>query len=112
LIVTVFALCCVGCGLITAAIAKSPESATGITFIFILPQMFLGTFVSVGLSSIAQTAGKFVPSYYVTDALTSLLLRGAPVTSPTILLDLAVVAVYSIIVLVLGVLLFEKFGNR
>ncbi len=112
LIVTVFALCCVGCGLITAAIAKSPESATGITFIFILPQMFLGTFVSVGLSSIAQTAGKFVPSYYVTDALTSLLLRGAPVTSSTILLDFAVVAVYSIIVLMLGILLFEKFGNR
>lgn len=110
-IVTVFALCCVGFGLITAAISKSPGAATGISFIFIMPQMFLGTFVSAGFSSTAQTAGRVVPSYYVTDALTSLLLRGAPVSSPTVLLDLAVVVVCSIVVLVLGVLLFEKYGN-
>ena len=110
-IVTVFALCCVGFGLITAAISKSPGSATGIAFVFIMPQMFLGTFVSVGLSSIAQAAGKFVPSYYVTDALTSLLLRGAPVMGSTIVLDFVVVLVWSVAVLVIGVILFEKYGN-
>ncbi len=111
LIVTVFALCCVGFGLITAAVSKSPGAATGISFIFILPLMFLGTFVSVGLSSVAQTAGKVVPSYYVTDALTSLLLRGAPVTSPTVVLDFVVVLVSSVVVLGLGVVVFEKYGN-
>ncbi|KYK35374.1 MAG: hypothetical protein AYK19_01950 [Theionarchaea archaeon DG-70-1] len=110
-IVTAFALCCVGFGLITASVSKSPGAATGISFIFIMPQMFLGTFVSAGFSSTAQAAGRVVPSYYVTDALTSLLLRGAPVTSPTVLLDLAVVVVCSVVVLVLGVLLFEKYGN-
>ncbi|MBU7025148.1 MAG: hypothetical protein HXS40_13385 [Theionarchaea archaeon] len=78
---------------------------------FIMPQMFLGTFVSVGLSSLAQTAGKFVPSYYVTDALTSLLLRGAPVTSGTVLVDFVVVTAVSVVVLVAGAFAFEKFGN-
>ncbi|MBU7016417.1 MAG: ABC transporter permease [Theionarchaea archaeon] len=112
LLVSVFALCCVGFGLITAAISKSSGAATGISFIFILPQMFLGSFVSVGLSSITKTAGKVVPSYYVTDALTSLLLRGAPVTSPTILLDFAVVIISSVVILVVGVFLFKKYGNR
>jgi hypothetical protein len=52
-----------------------------------------------------------VPSYYVTDALTSLFLRGAPVSSPTILLDLAMVSVISIAALLLGILLFRKYGK-
>jgi ABC-2 type transport system permease protein len=111
IIVTVFSLCCVGFGLITAAVSKSPGAATGIAFIFIMPQMFLGTFVSIGLSSLAQAAGRFVPSYYVTDALTSLFLRGAPISSPAILLDLAVLLVVSMTALLLGIVLFRKFGN-
>ncbi|MBU7014751.1 MAG: ABC transporter permease [Theionarchaea archaeon] len=110
-IVMVFALCSVGFGLITASIAKTPGAATGISFVFIVPQMFLGTFVSVGLSSVAQTAGKFVPSYYVTDALTSLLLRGAPVTSQTVVLDFVVVTAVSIGVLMVGALAFRRYGN-
>jgi ABC-2 type transport system permease protein len=111
IIVAVFGLCCVGFGLITAAVAKSPGAATGISFTFIIPLMFLGTFVSVGFSSVMQSAGKFVPSYYVTDALTSLLLRGAPVTSSSVILDFVVVAMSSIVVLILGVLVFERYGN-
>ncbi len=110
-ILSIFSLCCVGFGLIAATLAKSSGAATGIAFIFIMPQMFLGTFVSFGLSAIAQTAGKFVPSYYVTDALTSLFLRGAPITSSTILLDILVVSIYSVIVLMLGIVLFRKYGK-
>jgi ABC-2 type transport system permease protein len=110
-IVTVFALCCVGFGLITAAVSKSPEAATGISFIFIMPQMFLGTFVTLGLSSGIQAVGKLVPSYYVTDALLSLLLRGAPASSPSVLVDLVAVSVFSIIVLMVGVVVFEKYGS-
>jgi len=110
-ILLIFSLCNVGFGLITATLAKSPGAATGIAFIFIMPQMFLGTFVGFALSSIAQAAGKFVPSYYVTDALTSLLLRGAPVSSPTILLDVLVVSICSVIALLLGIVLFRKYGK-
>jgi ABC-type multidrug transport system permease subunit len=111
LILAVFSLCCSGFGLIAATLARSSGAATGIAFLFIMPQMFLGTFVSVGLSTIAKEAGRFVPGYYVTDALTSLFLRGAPVTSPAILLDILVVAAYSIVVLIIGIVLYGKYGK-
>ena len=111
ILVSIFSLCNVGFGLITATLAKSSGAATGIAFIFIMPQMFLGTFVGSALSTTAQSVGKFVPSYYVTDALTSLFLRGAPVSSPTILLDIAVVSAVSIATLLVGILLFRKYGK-
>lgn len=108
LIVTVFATCNIGFGLITAAIAKSAGAATGISFIFLMPQLFLGTFVGSALSSTAQLAGRFVPAYYVTDALTSLFTRGASATSQAVLGDLAVVSMSSLIVLLVGVQLFRR----
>lgn len=111
IVVLVFSLCNVGFGLITATLAKSPGAATGIAFIFIMPQMFLGTFIGAGLSSAAQSVSRFVPSYYVTDALTSLFLRGAPPSSPTILLDLTVVSICSVAALLAGIFLFKKYGK-
>lgn len=111
ILVLIFSLCNVGFGLITATLAKSSGAATGIAFIFIMPQMFLGTFVGSALSATAQSVGKFVPSYYVTDALTSLFLRGAPVSSPAILIDLMVVSAISIVALLAGILLFRKYGK-
>ena len=105
-IMAIFSLCCVGFGLIVAAISKSSGAATGIAFMFILPLMFLGTYVPVG-----GAARAIVPSNYVTDALTSLFLRGAPVTSPTILVDLATVSIFSIALLMIGILLFKRTGK-
>jgi ABC-2 type transport system permease protein len=109
IIVLVFSLSNVGFGLITATIAKSPGAATGISFLFVLPQLFLGTFVGASLSSAAQVAGKFVPSYYVTDALTSLFLRGAALTSPAVLLDMAISSVSCIAILAIGIILYAKY---
>jgi ABC-2 type transport system permease protein len=108
-LVLVFSLSNVGFGLITATIAKSPGAATGISFLFVLPQLFLGTFVGASLSSAAQVAGKFVPSYYVTDALTSLFLRGAAFTSPVVLLDFAMVSVSCVAILAIGIILYGKY---
>ncbi|HYB76439.1 MAG TPA: ABC transporter permease, partial [Nitrososphaerales archaeon] len=110
-IITVFALCNIGFGLITAAIAKSAGAATGISFIFLMPQLFLGTFVGSALSSTAQAAGRFLPAYYVTDALTSLWTRGAAVTSTAVLTDLVVVSVSSVVILLVGVQVFKRFGK-
>jgi len=107
--VLIFSLSNIGFGLITATIAKTPGAATGISFIFLLPQLFLGTFVGASLSTSAQIAGRFVPSYYVTDALTSLLLRGAAITSPLVMLDIAIVSMFSIAILVIGVILYAKY---
>jgi hypothetical protein len=75
----------------------------------VLPQLFLGTFVGASLSGGAQIAGKFVPSYYVTDALTSVFLRGAPLGSLTILVDLAVVIVSCVAILAIGIILYAKY---
>jgi len=111
IIVLIFSLCNVGFGLITATLAKSPGAATGIAFLFIMPQMFLGTFVGAALSPAAQAAGKFVPAFYVTDALTSLFSRGAPASSPTVIFDLAFVSICSAVVLLLGIVLFKKYGK-
>jgi len=112
LIITVFALCNIGFGLITAAIAKSAGAATGISFFFLMPQLFLGTFVGSALSPAAQEAGRVLPAYYVTDALTSLWTRGASVTSPAVMTDLAAVVVSSLAILTLGVLIFRKLASR
>lgn len=111
-IITVFALCNIGFGLITAAIAKSAGAATGISFVFLMPQLFLGTFVGSALSSTAQAAGRFLPAYYVTDALTSLWTRGAAVTSTAVLTDLAAVSVSSLVILLVGIQVFNKFGKN
>ena len=111
-IVTVFALCNIGFGLITAALAKSAGAATGISFVFLMPQLFLGTFVGSALSSTAQEAGRLFPAYYVTDALTSLWTRGASVTSLAVATDLVAVVVSSAVILAAGVLAFQRFGGR
>ena len=112
LVITVFALCNIGFGLITAALAKSAGAATGLSFAFLMPQLFLGTFVGSALSSTAAAAGRFVPAYYVTDALTSLWTRGASVLSQTVLTDVAFVSVSSVVILLVGVQVFKRFGNR
>jgi len=105
-IVLFLVLCNVGFGLITASLVKSSGAATGLSFLFILPQMFLGTFVPP-----MGGIGRFVPSYYVTDALTSLFLRGAPLSSPVILTDLLVVAVVGVVTMVVGIAVFQRFGG-
>lgn len=113
LLVSVLGVACVGFGLITATLAKSSSAATGIAFLFVLPQMFLGTFVSgMANSSVTATAGRFVPAYYVTDALTNLFLRGVPVSNAVVLGDLALVSLASVLILAAGILLFRRFGTR
>jgi ABC-2 type transport system permease protein len=108
-LVLIFSVSNVGFGLITATISKSAGAATGLSFLFVLPQLFLGTFVGATLSSGAQVAGQFVPSYYVTNALTSLFLRGAVITSPAILLDFAVASVSCVAILAIGIALYSKY---
>ncbi|MEM2926421.1 MAG: ABC transporter permease [Candidatus Bathyarchaeia archaeon] len=107
--VLIFSLSNVGFGLITATLAKTSDAATGMAFLFLLPQLFLGTFVGASLSSYAQVASRFVPSYYVTDALTSLFLREATITSSTILFNLLIVTVSCVVILAVGIILYAKY---
>ena len=105
-----FSLVAVGFGLISAAISKSAEVSTGVSFAFIMPQMFFGTFMPLGGAT--EIIGKFMPSKYITDALTTLFLRGAPITTPVIWFDLAVVSVVGFLLVAVGIVLFERYGYR
>ena len=104
--VLTFVITSVGLGLITAAFARNAGAATGISFVFILPLMFLGTFVPA-----PEYISRLVPTWYVTDALTSIFLRGAPITSATIINDLVTVAAASVIIIAAGILAFRRFGK-
>ena len=105
-----FSLVAVGFGLIAAAISKSAEVSTGVSFMFIMPQMFFGTFMPLGGPT--EIIARFMPSKYITDALTTLFLRGAPITTPVIWYTLAIVSVVGILLVALGIYLFERYGYR
>ncbi len=108
LLMAIFALTSVGLGLITATISKSAETATGISFVFILPQMLLGTFIK--LTGPMEIVGKAMPSYYLTDALT-LIFNGTPIMHISILIDFIVITLVSVVIVVVGILLFKKYGK-
>ncbi|NVM52269.1 MAG: ABC transporter permease [Candidatus Helarchaeota archaeon] len=108
LMMSIFSLSSIGLGLITATIAKSPEAATGVSFIFILPQMFLGTFMN--FSGAMEVAGRFVPSYYLTDAVERIFF-GTPLTDVNIWIDFAILSITSFVIIIIGILLFKKYGK-
>jgi len=101
-------LCSVGLGLITATIAKSAGAATGLSFIFILPQMFFGTFIA--LPEGIRIISAFLPSYYVTDAITTIFNGGSPF-AVGVLMQLGIIALMSMVIVILGIFLFKKYGK-
>lgn len=96
----------VGLGLIVATIAKTSGAATGLSFIFILPQMFLGSFVPA-----PESVSRLVPSYYVTDTLKTIFLRRSTVGSTAVLSNLGILGVFAVIVIVTGVFLYSRKGR-
>jgi hypothetical protein len=53
----------------------------------------------------------FLPSYYVTDALTSIF-NGDTLLSANILIDFAFISIASLIIIIFGIQLFKKFGSK
>ena len=108
IIIGLFSLTAVGLGLIVATIAKNPGSATGLSFIFILPMMFFGTFMP--LNSTTEIIAKFMPSAYATNAL-EVLFTGDNL-NPVILSGIIFLSITSILIAIIGVWLFNKLGNK
>jgi ABC-type multidrug transport system permease subunit len=106
-VTAIFALSSVGLGLITATVSKTPETGTGLSFLFILPQMFFGTFMPI--SSSTEQIAKLVPSHYLFDAL-QLIFEGNFMDS-TFFFDMGIISIVSCVIIILGIFLFEKFGN-
>lgn len=109
ILMIILSLCSVGLGLLTASIAKSGAVAVGISMIFILPQMFFGTFLP--LSPTTEIIALFLPSYYVTHSIT-LIFHGAEILSAEILLSLTVVSIMAGVIIFIGVLMFKKYGSE
>jgi ABC-type multidrug transport system permease subunit len=109
LLMAIFSLSSVGLGLITAAISKSSGTATGLSFVFILPQMFFGTFIPI--TSTTRLIAMALPSYYATDAISSIY-NGASLLSSSILIDFTFISIVSTLIIIIGILLFKKFGNK
>ncbi|MFX0059935.1 MAG: ABC transporter permease [Candidatus Hodarchaeota archaeon] len=109
LLMAIFSLSSVGLGLITATISKSSGTATGLSFIFILPQMFFGTFIPITDST--RLIAMALPSYYVTDAISSIY-SGASLLSSNVLIDFIFVSIVSIVIVIIGIQLFKKYGNK
>jgi ABC-2 type transport system permease protein len=99
----------VGLGLITATIAKTPGAATGIAFIFIMPQMFLGTYI-VPSTSTTAIISMFLPSAYVTDGI--VMLFNGDLLNPLVWIKLVTVILISVVIVIAGILLFKKYGNK
>jgi ABC-type multidrug transport system permease subunit len=70
--------------------------------------MFFGTFMP--LSSSTEVIAKFVPSYYLFDAL-KLLFEGSWM-NPPFFYDIAVISSVSILIVIIGIALFKKYGSR
>lgn len=107
-VTAVFSLSSVGLGLITAAISKTPEAATGISFLFILPQMFFGTFIPI--TETTRQIAVFMPSYYLLDTL-KLIFNGNWMDQ-RVLVNLGIIILFSLGVVIVGIFLFGKYGKK
>jgi ABC-type multidrug transport system permease subunit len=107
-VTAIFALSSVGLGLITATVSKNAEMGVGLSFLFILPQMFFGTFMP--LSSSTEEIAKFIPSHYLFEGL-KLIFEGNYMNT-NFFFDLAIISIFSIIIVSIGIILFGKYGNK
>ncbi len=110
LFMIILSICSVGFGLLCSTIAKSSGTATALSFIFILPQMFFGTFVP--LTDATRIIAYFLPSYYATESLSSILVEGIPLTDLSIWINLGILSLMSILIIGLGILIFKKYGKK
>jgi ABC-2 type transport system permease protein len=102
-------ICSVGFGLICSTIAKNAGTATALSFIFILPQMFLGTFIP--LNDTTRVIAYFLPSYYATESLSMIFLDGVAITDLSIWLNLGIIALLAILIVFIGIIIFKRYGK-
>ncbi len=106
----ILTFCCVGLGLITANFAKSAGAASGLAFIFIVPQQIFATFIPPEFMG-AGTFKWIFPSFYATDGL-GLIFAGTPLTDSRIWIRLGILFAISIVIYVIGIFVYEKNKNK
>jgi ABC-2 type transport system permease protein len=106
----IFSLSSIGFGLITATIAKNAKAAGGIVWIFILPQQMLASGL-YPLPPSTRVVSMFMPLHYASDALT-LLFNGVALSDLRIWGDLVMLIIFSVVIVLTGILLFKKYGKN
>jgi ABC-2 type transport system permease protein len=100
------AVTAVGLGLITAAVSKDTGVAGGLSVIFILPMMMFGALLAV-FNDATLAIAKFTPNFYVSASLMTILFEGK-VNDPSILKNFLILSVIGVVIVMLGIQLFER----
>lgn len=106
LFLAVVAIAAVGLGLITAAVSKDSGAAGGIAAIFIVPMMMFGSLLAV-FNDTTRTIARFMPNYYVSDAL-SVIFQTGRLTDPAIGQDLLILVAITVVIGVAGMQIFRR----
>jgi ABC-type multidrug transport system permease subunit len=96
-----------------APVFKDPDSAGGGVWIIIIPlAMVSGIFVPVELfGEFMQSMVAWLPTRFAVVALQNLLLNGQSLFYPDTMINLGLLALYSVIIFVIGIRAFNKFKN-
>ncbi len=109
-LVILLTFCSVGLGLITANFSKSAAAAGGFAFVFIVPQQIFATFIPAAFMG----AGSFkwiFPSIYTTEGL-GYIFSGASLTTSYLWLRLGVLFAITVVIYLIGILVFENNKNK
>jgi ABC-2 type transport system permease protein len=106
----VFTFSSVGFGMITATFAKTASVAGGLAFVFIVPQQIFGTFIPPAFLG-AGSLEWVIPSWYPT-RLMGLVFAGTSLTFWEIWVRFGVLVAFSILIYVIGILLYERKKRR
>jgi ABC-type multidrug transport system permease subunit len=107
LFLVILTFCSVGFGLITASFSKNASAAGGLSFIFIVPQQVLTTFIPASFMG-AQGFAWIFPSYFATTGIGELFAGLISSNPGPILIRLVILMVYSAIVYCIGLILYES----
>ena len=100
----------VGFGLITANLSKTASAAGGLAFIFIVPQQIFATMIPSEFMG-AESFAWIFPSFYATDGL-SLIFTGTPLTDIDLWIRLGLLFAISVVVYLIGILIYERNKNK
>ena len=110
LFLALLAVTVVGLGLMVAAVAKDSGAASGLSVIFIVPMMMFGSFLAV-FNETTRNIARFMPNYYVTDSL-SIIFHTGNVSDPILWQNMLILALISLVLVVAGIQVFSRIGNR
>lgn len=109
-VMVIFTFSSVGFGMITATFAKTASAAGGLAFVFIVPQQIFGTYIPPAFLG-AGSLEWVIPSWYPT-RLMGLIFAGTPLTYWEIWARFGVLLAFSIVIYVIGILLYERKKRR